>query len=449
MALPLRQSTASQEILLGPFVDDADGDTQMTALTIANTDIKIWKHGATTLADKNSGGATHIANGRYYATLDATDTDTIGMLEVIVHVADALPVRREYIVYDEAVYDVLFGTTAPSTLTAAQVNTEVDTALTDIHLDHLIATAASIPAITSGTYLDQIMDDGTAAYDRTTDSLQAIRDRGDSAWASEAGHTAADVWAVATRTITGGTIATLDTGSITAGSFATDAIDSNALAENAAQEIADYVWDEDATGHQTQGTFGQAIGDPAADTNTIFKAVVTDATGATVGVDGAAILADTGTDGVVVAAGSKTGYTLSSAGLADFFDTDSGTTYASAVAGSVVAEIADNAGGGGLDAAGVRAAVGLASANLDTQLDTLPTAAENASAVLTTQMTESYAADGAAPTVAQALHLIQQMLTEFGIVTTTLTVKKLDGSTTAATFTLNDADSPTSVTRAS
>jgi hypothetical protein len=35
---------------------------------------------------------------------------------------------------------------------------------------------------------------------------------------------------------------------------------------------------------------------------------------------------------------------------------------------------------GGLDAAGVRAAVGLASANLDTQLDALPTAAENTTA---------------------------------------------------------------------
>jgi hypothetical protein len=39
-------------------------------------------------------------------------------------------------------------------------------------------------------------------------------------------------------------------------------------------------------------------------------------------------------------------------------------------------------GGGGLNAAQVRAAVGLASANLDTQLDALPTAAENATAIL-------------------------------------------------------------------
>ena len=69
--------------------------------------------------------------------------------------------------------------------------------------------------------------------------------------------------------------------------------------------------------------------------------------------------------------------------------------------------------------------------------------------ILTTQMTESYAADGTAPTIAQALMMIQQKIGEFAISGTTLTVKQLDGSTTAATFTLDDATSPTSITRAS
>jgi hypothetical protein len=69
-------------------------------------------------------------------------------------------------------------------------------------------------------------------------------------------------------------------------------------------------------------------------------------------------------------------------------------------------------------------------------------------AVLTTQLTESYAADGAAPTLAQAIFLIQQALTEFAISGTTTTIKKLDGSTTAATLTLDDGTTPTSVTRA-
>ena len=67
-------------------------------------------------------------------------------------------------------------------LSAAQVNAEADTALADVNLDHLVGTATGIPAIVAGTYVDQMMDDGAAVYDRTTNSLQAIRDRGDAAW---------------------------------------------------------------------------------------------------------------------------------------------------------------------------------------------------------------------------------------------------------------------------
>src|SRR3990167_10263845 len=107
MPIYLKQSTASQEIPLGYFLDSTDGNTEETALTIANTDIKVWKTGATTLANKNSGGATHISNGEYYAVLDATDTDTIGPMVIRVHVAGALAVRLFCTVLDEAVYDVM------------------------------------------------------------------------------------------------------------------------------------------------------------------------------------------------------------------------------------------------------------------------------------------------------------------------------------------------------
>ena len=67
--------------------------------------------------------------------------------------------------------------------------------------------------------------------------------------------------------------------------------------------------------------------------------------------------------------------------------------------------------------------------------------------ILTTQMTESYAADGVAPTIEQALLLIQQTIGDFSIAGTTITVKELDGSTTAATYTLDDGTNPTSRTR--
>lgn len=105
--IPLKQSTASQEVPLGYFLDSTDGNTEETALSIANTDIKLWKAGATSLANKNSGGATHMANGLYYAVLDATDTDTLGPLVIFVHVAGALPIRLECRVLPANVYEAL------------------------------------------------------------------------------------------------------------------------------------------------------------------------------------------------------------------------------------------------------------------------------------------------------------------------------------------------------
>jgi hypothetical protein len=110
--IPLRKSTASQEVLLGPFLDDTDGKTPETGLTIANTDIKLWKRGGTTESSKNSGGATHIASGRYHATLDATDTDTTGELMINVAVAGALPVRLVCHVYEAAIFDAFFASGA-------------------------------------------------------------------------------------------------------------------------------------------------------------------------------------------------------------------------------------------------------------------------------------------------------------------------------------------------
>lgn len=107
MTIPLKQSTASQEIPLGQFLDSTNGDTEENGLTIANTDIKLWKQGATTLANKNSGGATNISNGMYYCVLDATDTATLGGLIAFVHVAGALAVKVECEVMAANRYDAL------------------------------------------------------------------------------------------------------------------------------------------------------------------------------------------------------------------------------------------------------------------------------------------------------------------------------------------------------
>ena len=118
-----------------------------------------------------------------------------------------------------------------------KINTECDTALADYDGPTNTEMVAAFTEIKGVTWASG------------TDTLEAIRDRGDSAWITATGfstHTAASVWAV------------------------------------------------DATGQQTQGTFGQAIGDPGATAKSIWQATVSDAAGVSVSADVIAVKTDTG-----------------------------------------------------------------------------------------------------------------------------------------------------------
>ena len=70
-----------------------------------------------------------------------------------------------------------------------------------------------------------------------------------------------------------------------------------------------------------------------------------------------------------------------------------------------------------------------------------------ADTAFTTQMADSVASDGTIATREQAMYATYQFLTEFAISGTTMTVKKVDGSTTLFTLTLDDDTTPTSLTR--
>lgn len=307
--LYLKQSTASQSVLIGPFVDDTDGTTAETGLTIANTDIRLSANGGNLVA-KNSGGATHDEAGWYTITLDATDTATVGRLQLHCKMSGALMVHHEFQVLEETIYDALFAASAAgelavklSTQGKADVNAEADTALSD--------------------------------YDPPTK-------------------------------------AELDSG------FA-------ALNDPTAAAVADAVWDEATTGHTTAGTFGEQV-------KTDIDAILLDT--AEIGAAGAGLTA---------------------------------VPWNSAWDAEVQSECTD-----ALNAYDP------------------PTKAETdaaALAALTTQMTESYAANGTAPTLAQAMFAVHQMLMQFSISGTSYTVKKLDNSTTAFVVTLDDATSPTGAAR--
>lgn len=82
-----------------------------------------------------------------------------------------------------------------------------------------------------------------------------------------------------------------------------------------------------------------------------------------------------------------------------------------------------------LSAAGVRAALGMTAADLDDQLDALPTAAENSAAILAATIAELTAVPGADPSLTQLLSLIYHGLREKVTVTGSVsTLHKSDGT---------------------
>jgi hypothetical protein len=68
-------------------------------------------------------------------------------------------------------------------------------------------------------------------------------------------------------------------------------------------------------------------------------------------------------------------------------------------------------------------------------------------AILNSALPDSYAAHEAQPTMSQAVLEILQFLTEKAVSSTTVSVKKPDGSTAVMEFTLDSATAPTSITR--
>ena len=76
-------------------------------------------------------------------------------------------------------------------VSTAQVNTEIDTALADIGLDHLISATVTGTDVANNSIIAQMVADDVTAdwdtFDNTADSLEALRNRGDAAWTTGSG----------------------------------------------------------------------------------------------------------------------------------------------------------------------------------------------------------------------------------------------------------------------
>lgn len=105
----LKQNTAVT-LKMGPFLDDADGKTVEPSLTITQADVRLSKNGGNLAQKSDTASATYDEIGIYDVTLNATDTNTLGRLDIFIHKAGALPVFASFMVAPANVWNSFFST---------------------------------------------------------------------------------------------------------------------------------------------------------------------------------------------------------------------------------------------------------------------------------------------------------------------------------------------------
>ena len=275
----LKQSTVTI-LKLGPFVGTVG--TVLTALTIAQGDVRLSKAGGNMAQKSTATACVHDELGVFFCDVSAADTDTLGRLRVdvdksgsaalaVFHIYDVVTAQYWNTKYGTGRFEVdvqeidgasagainmqnfydgtgyaggsiqLITTPGNGTMTAgvfgadaidanaiagsalvaasfalgalaegaasattiaanalgasaATITGACATSLSNIDLDHLINNGASVPTPTAGTIFDDIMNkDGSQNFSAATDSLEALRDRGDAAWATGAGASATTI----------------------------------------------------------------------------------------------------------------------------------------------------------------------------------------------------------------------------------------------------------------
>lgn len=301
--LILKQST-SIDIRIGPFMDAVDGVTPETGLTLAGADqAEVLKaNGAATATMAGAFVAVSGSDGWYDYTAATGDVDTIGEIVFVVQdTSISLPVFVRAQVVEGDIYDAFYGSGATLAADIALIKADTDELQGDWVNAGRLDAILDLILVDTGTTLDtKINDIQGATFVTGTDSLEAIRNRGDAAW--QGGPT---ISAAGTAVAGSTTTLTEEAGQespnnalvgqllhITSGTGAPQAkaIEGNVFATGvitiigtwpglspdatsvyqvtpadideitnppAASVIADAVWDENTTGHTTAGTFGE------------------------------------------------------------------------------------------------------------------------------------------------------------------------------------------------
>lgn len=222
----LKQSTAIT-VKIGPFLDSTDGVTAETALTITAAEVLLSKNGGAFTLKNEATACTHDTGGWYGCPINATDTNTLGRLQLSVQEAGALPVWHEFMVVPANVWDSFFGADYLKSDVTQAGGSAIQQAggYFKVKDDEGNTLANEAKQDTIDTVVDGIQTD----LDNATDGLGALKALIDTL------DTVADAIKVVTDSLTD--LATL----------------------------VDAVWDEDVdTSHQTAGTSGKKLDDAGA-----------------------------------------------------------------------------------------------------------------------------------------------------------------------------------------
>lgn len=264
-AKPVPQKNVAYRITFPIF--DADGDLVTGATGL---DSEVSKDGAAFSDCTNEATEIATSSGIYYLDLTSTEmnADTVA---VIIKTSSSGAKTTPIVMYPEEAGDIRVNVTAYGGTAGTFASGRPE-----VNMTHIAGSAVSTSTAQLGV---NVVNFGGSAgtFSAGRPEVNTSHAAG-TAWNSGAisantlASSTINASKIATDAITAAKIAD---GAIDALTFAAGAIDAAALASDAVAEIADAVWDEDATAHQTQGTFGQAIGDPGADTDTIWALVNT------------------------------------------------------------------------------------------------------------------------------------------------------------------------------
>lgn len=258
---PLKQSTALDVLF---FAHDANGDPITGKVNGDWSAKKLSKNGAAFAAITNT--VTEREGGWYHIQLSTTDTDTLGILTLFLTAAGVKQVNLQYRVTARIHDDLAYPATSGRSIDVDATGGVEITPNQAVNVAQYLGGAA--PALVGGRFDASV--GAMAANVLTSSALDATATdevanqvwdelRADHVIVGSFGQGAASVQGNVT-----GSVGSVGGGGITAGSFANNAIDSSALAANAAQEIADEILNRDLalgtdSGSPTVRTVRQAI----------------------------------------------------------------------------------------------------------------------------------------------------------------------------------------------